>query len=92
MTIDKVFFAYMALVGIATGTSLVAMPAVQDFFVKPYFWILLAVVLYDVGTYLLGAKAQDRRLLMPVRLLGFVIGVVLMMAIPSLTGTSVRYF
>ena len=92
MTIDKIFFGYMALVGIAVGASLVAAPSVQDFVVKPYFWVLLAVVLFDVGAYLYGRVTPGKMLLMPTRLLGFVIGIVLMVTVPTLAGSSVRFF
>jgi len=39
----KLFFGYMALVGFAIGAILVAYPRVQVFFIKPYFWVLIAV-------------------------------------------------
>jgi hypothetical protein len=92
MTIDKIFFGYMALVGIATGAILVAVPRVQDFLIKPYFWVLIAVVLFDGGAYLRGGNAPGTMLSMQARLLGFVIGIVLMVVIPTLAGSSVRFF
>ncbi len=92
MAIDKIFFGYMAVIGIAVGAALVAIPSIQNMVLKPYFWVLLAVVTFDVGAYLLGKGAEGDRLLMPSRLLGFLIGVVLMVAIPALAGTTVRYF
>ena len=92
MTMDKLFFGYMALVGVAIGAILVAYPRVQDFFIKPYFWVLIAVFLFDGGAYLLGRNAPGTMLAMPARLLGFVIGIVLMVTIPKLSGSSVRFF
>ena len=92
MTIDKFFFGYIALVGIAIGAILVAYPRVQDFFIKPYFWVLITVFLFDGGTYLLGRNAPGTILGMPARLLGFVIGIVLMVTIPKLSGSPVRFF
>ena len=91
MTIDRVFFGYMALVGVLIGALLVAAPGVGDFFIKPYFWVLLAIVLFDVGVYLRGRNAPGTMLTMSARLLGFVIGIVLMVAIPMLAGSSVRF-
>ena len=41
MTVDRIFFVYMVLVGIAAGAILVAAPQVQNFAVKPYFWVLI---------------------------------------------------
>jgi hypothetical protein len=92
MTIDRIFFAYMAVVGVATGAILVAVPRAQDFLIKPYFWVLIAVAVFDVGTYLHGKNAPGTMTTMQAKLLGFVIGIVLMVVIPTLAGSSVRFF
>ncbi|HEY6023915.1 MAG TPA: hypothetical protein VIV34_07015 [Pseudolabrys sp.] len=91
MTLDRIFFGYMALVGIAAGATLVTVPQVHDFVVKPYFWILIAVGLFDGGVYLIGRNAPGTMLTMNTRLLGFVVGIVLMVAIPMLAGAPVRF-
>jgi hypothetical protein len=92
VTIDKIFFGYMALVGIATGAIIVAAPRVQDFSVKPYFWVVLAVILFDAVAFLRTRTNPGALLPMPARLLGFVIGIVLMVAIPTLAGSPARFF
>jgi uncharacterized membrane protein HdeD (DUF308 family) len=92
MTLDRIFFAYIAVIGIALGAALVAAPRLQDFVIKPYFWILIAVALFDVGAYLRGKNAPGTMLSMQARLLGFVIGIVLMVAVPTLGGAQVRFF
>ena len=51
MALNKIFFVYMALAGAAAGAILVAAPHVQDFIIKPYFWVLIAVGLFDGGIY-----------------------------------------
>jgi hypothetical protein len=38
----------------AVGVTLVVAPEVQNFAIKPYFWILIVVGLFDGGIYLLG--------------------------------------
>jgi hypothetical protein len=81
----------MAVVGIATGAILVVAPRVQDFLIKPYFWVLIAVALFDLGTYLYGKNAPGTTT-MQAKLLGFVIGIVLMVAIPTLAGSPSRFF
>ena len=91
MTLSRVFFGYMALAGAATGAILVAAPRVQDFVVKPYFWILIAVGLFDGGIYLFGRTSPATMLTMNTRLIGFGIGIALMVAIPSLAGAPVRF-
>ncbi|MGB6313719.1 MAG: hypothetical protein WBG13_14340 [Pseudolabrys sp.] len=60
MTVDRIFFAYMVLIGIATGAILVVAPQVQNFAIKPYFWVLIAVGLFDGGSYMLDAQPPGR--------------------------------
>lgn len=90
--VDRIFFAYIALVGAAVGVTLVVAPQVQNFAIKPYFWILIAVGLFDGGIYLLGRASPGATLTMNARLAGFVIGIVLMVVIPMLAGAPVRFF
>jgi hypothetical protein len=82
----------MTLVGAAVGGILVVAPRTQDFWIKPYFWVLIAVLLFDGGAYFFGRNAPGTMLTMPARLLGFVIGIVLMVVVPKLAGSSVRFF
>ena len=91
MTLSRVFFGYMALAGAATGAILVAAPHVQDFAVKPYFWVLIAVGLFDGGIYLFARASPAAMLTMNSRLIGFGIGIALMVAIPLLAGAPVRF-
>ena len=91
MTRDRIFYGYMALVGAAAGALLVAAPQVQDFVIKPYFWILIAAGLFDAGAYLRGRNAPGTMLTMNARLIGFGIGIVLLVAIPMLAGAPARF-
>jgi hypothetical protein len=92
MTIDRSFLAYMVLIGALAGLALVLAPQLQNSVIKPYFWILIAVGLFDGGNYLLGRTAAGQMVTMSARLAGFVIGVVVMVAIPTITGTPVKFF
>jgi hypothetical protein len=91
MRINRVFLGYMTLAGIVTGAILVAAPQAGDFLIKPYFWILIAVGLFEGGTSLYRRTAPGPVLTMPVRLLGFGIGIALMVAIPMLAGSPARF-
>jgi len=91
MALNKIFFGYMALTGAAAGGIIVAVPHIQDFVVKPYFWILIAVGLFDAGIYLSARAAPAAILTMNTRLIGFGIGMALMVAIPLLAGTPMRF-
>jgi hypothetical protein len=64
MTVDRIFFGYMALAGLAAGAILVAAPEAQGFFIKPYFWVVLAIMLFDVAAYLLQRNAPGTMLTM----------------------------
>jgi uncharacterized membrane protein HdeD (DUF308 family) len=92
MTLDRLFFGIMAMAGIAAGGVLVAAPQSQNFPIKPYFWILIAIAAFDLAVYLTRRNAPGAMLTMNARLLGLVIGVVLMVVIPTLAGAPVRFF
>ena len=92
MTVDRIFFVYMVLVGVAAGAILVAVPQVQNSAIKPYFWILIAVGLFDGGLYVAGRTAPGQMLSMSARLAGFVFGIVMMVVIPAIAGAPVRFF
>ena len=92
MTVDRIFFVYMLLVGISAGAILVAAPQIQNFAVKPYFWVLIAVGLFDSRLYLLGRTAPGQMLTIGARMAGFVFGIVMMVVIPAIAGASVRVF
>ena len=91
MALDRIFFGYMALVGVATGAILVIAPFVQDFVIKPYFWILIAVGVFDVVLYAIRGTAPANALTMNARLIGFGIGIALMVVIALLAGAPVRF-
>jgi hypothetical protein len=91
MSLDRIFFAYMVLIGVSTGAILVAAPYVQDFVIKPYFWILIAVGLFDVAVYAVRGTAPAKALTMNMRLIGFGIGIALMVVIALLAGAPVRF-
>ena len=92
MRLDRLFFLYMAAVGAAVGVALVVKPAIGDFAIKPYFWMLIAVAAFDLVCYLRGRGVPGTMLGMDARLLGFVIGIVALVAIPSLTGSPAKFF
>ena len=65
----------------------------RDFRVSPYFWVLIAMALFEFAAY--RARAAARRATtvgMEIRLLGFVLAVVLMVVIPILAGSPGRLF
>jgi hypothetical protein len=58
--LDRLFFLYMAGVGAALGALLVVEPAAGDFVIKPYFWMVIAVVVLISSVTCVGAAFPDR--------------------------------
>lgn len=90
MTIDRIFLIYSALVGIAAAAVLIAVPATGDVAIKPYFWILIAIGVFDVVAFLRGRNAPGTMIAPNTRLFGLLIGGLLMMAITLAAGISVK--
>lgn len=91
VTLDKIFYAYMALAGLAAGAALVASPPLRDGFIAPFFWILIAVALFEVGNMLVPRPGKVVTLTNISRGIGFLIGMALLVAVTMLAGVSVRY-
>ncbi len=92
MSIRTIFFAYMVVVGLAAGAIIVAFPNVTEHWLKPYFWVLIAVAVFDGALFLISRTTPTTMLPMDARMLGFVIGAVLMVAIPTVAGTPASFF
>jgi hypothetical protein len=92
MLINRIFLGFMVVVGIAAGLVLVAYPESRDFKVMPYLWILIAVAAFEISTYAYKRGAPGTMISTEARLLGFVIGIVLMIVIPIFAGSPGRLF
>jgi hypothetical protein len=86
MTIDRILIAYMTVAGIVVGAIMTFMPEVREFRVSPYFWVLIAIALFDFVAFARGRGAPGTMVTMDARLLGFVMAIVLMVTIPVLFG------
>jgi hypothetical protein len=92
MTIDRIFLAFMAVCGIAAGAVLIAAPESRDMRVTPYFWMIIAMALFELASYARGRGSPGTVISIEARLLGLVIGVVLMVALPAFVGSPGRLF
>ncbi len=86
MTIDRIFYLYMVLMGAAAGAVLATVPRAHEFSIKPFFWILIAVGLFDGVLLLRASRSEGPMLTMNMRVIGFGIGIALMIAIALLAG------
>jgi hypothetical protein len=91
-TIDRIFLAFMAVAGAVTGFVLVARPEMRDSRVSPYFWVLIAMALFELVAYARGRGAPGTTVSVEARLFGFVLVIVLMVIIPILAGSPGRLF
>jgi drug/metabolite transporter (DMT)-like permease len=92
MNLDYLFFGFMAVVGAVCGAIVVAVPKAQDFVIAPYFWVLIAMALFDLAIV---ARRQSRpevpMLSTPARLLGLIVGVGLMLVVASAGGAPMKF-
>ena len=92
MTTDHIFLAFMSAVGIAAGAILIAMPETRDLRVPPYFWVLIAMALFEIALFAFWRGAPGRMVSNGARLLGFVLAIVIMVVLPILAGSPGRLF
>lgn len=92
MTINRLFIAFMCVVGAAVGIVLVIRPEARDFRVSPYFWVLIAMALFELIAFARGRGAAGTVVAMEARLCGFVLAIVLMVVIPIVAGSPARLF
>lgn len=90
--VSKLFFGYMVLAGAAMGIFLVLYPEAGEFWIKPYFWVLIAVGVFDAAIFAIFRITPS--IIMPVntRVIGFVIGVLLLAGIPLLAGSPAKFY
>ena len=67
-------------------------PETGDFRVSPYFWVLLAMGLFELLAFARGRGAPGTAVTMDVRVSGFLMAIVLMVVIPIVSGSSARPF
>jgi hypothetical protein len=84
MSIDRIFLGFMLAVGVAVGAIVTLRPETRSFRVPPYFWVLMAMALFEAINFFRGRGAAGTMVSMEMRLLGFVLAIVLMVVIPIL--------
>jgi hypothetical protein len=90
--INFIFLAYVALAGLAIGGALIAKPELSELRVPPFFWLLIAMALFEFAAFARGQGAPGSTIRMEVRFLGFALAIGLMLALPYLAGSPVRLF
>ena len=92
MNLDYLFFGFMAVVGAVSGAILVAVPKAQNFIVAPYFWVLIAMAVFDLVVVIRRqTRPETPMLTTPARLLGLIVGVGLMLLIAAMGGAPMKF-
>ena len=87
MSIERIFFLYSAVLGIAVGAVLLLVPESRTMSLGPYFWVLIGIALFEaVGVYLRGGLANGPPITMQTRVIGFVIAVAPMLFVRLTAG------
>jgi hypothetical protein len=93
MTIDRIFIAFMTVCGLVTAGILVLFPQSREFQIAPYFWVLIAMAIFEGLAFARNRGAPGTVISMESRVIGFAVAVALMLAIPYLAGLPlVRLF
>ena len=93
MTIDRLFIAFMTVCGLATAGILVFFPRSREFGIAPYFWVLIAMAIFEGVAFACNRGAPGTVITMESRMIGFVIAIALMLLIPYMAGLPlVRLF
>ncbi len=93
MTIDRVFIAFMAVCGLAVAAILVFFPRSREFAIAPYFWVLIAMAIFEGLMFARHRGAAGTVISMESRVIGFGAAIALMLAIPYAVGVPlVRVF
>ena len=58
--INRIFLGFMIVAGLAAGAALVARPELREFRISPYFWILIAMALFEFAAFARGRGAPVR--------------------------------
>ncbi|MFA6268018.1 MAG: hypothetical protein WC670_20155 [Pseudolabrys sp.] len=79
--IDWIFFAFCLACGLAAGAVTILVPQSNMMAVSPYFWVLIAVALFETVVIFLRGFDRGPPLSMRTRLLGFGLAIVVMVVV-----------
>jgi hypothetical protein len=92
LTVESYFFATIIAAGIIIGAILVVKPEAADAGIPPYLWLLACMLIFETLAFLRGQGAPGTMIGMSTRVLGFAIGMALIVAIVFFTGSPARLF
>jgi hypothetical protein len=90
--IGRIFLIFAAVVGVVSGCLLVWVPKSRDIGIEPYFWVLIAILLFETVLFIRRGTSGAPPISMQTRIAGFLLAMVLMFLIPVAAGVQVKYF
>lgn len=92
MTVNRLFLIYATVIGAAAAAILVWIPASRTIAIPPYFWVLIALALFDGAAYMRGGGAPGTMISPVVRFGGFAIAMGLLLVLPQAAGIEIKLF
>lgn len=86
--LDWIFIAYALAAGLAAGAASVLVPQSNAIAISPYFWVLIAVALFETVAIFLRGFDRGPPLTMKVRVIGFIVAIVAMVIVRILGGVQ----
>jgi hypothetical protein len=90
MAVDRYFFIMIFIAGILIGAVLVMKPEAAEASIPPYLWLLACMLVFETVAFLRGQGAPGTMSGMSTRVIGFAIGMALIVAIVFFTGSPAR--
>ena len=92
MNTQWIFIGFAFVVGLATSAIVVLVPKSREFWISPYFWVLIAFALFEGAVHASRGGAAGPPITMQTRLIGFAIAIALVMLIPRAAGIELKLF
>jgi hypothetical protein len=92
VTTDRIFLVFATIVGIASGGVIVLVPQSRNIGLQPYFWVLIAIALFELVAFLRRGGQGGPPISMQTRIIGFLVALGLAFLIPMGAGLQVKMF
>ena len=86
MRLDWIFYGFALVIGAAAGALYIYVPGSRGFAVSPYFWILVAIAIFETGVMSVRGFEYGPPLTMTQRICGFALAVGLLLVLRTGAG------
>ncbi|HWJ99297.1 MAG TPA: hypothetical protein VNR41_01170 [Xanthobacteraceae bacterium] len=92
MAVDRYFFIVIFVASVLIGGFLIARPETAEASIPPYLWLLGCMLIFEMIAFLRGRGAPGTMVGMSTRVIGFAIGMAIILAIVFFSGSPARLF